>query len=553
MKKIITIIALVLLLVGSAVADRGIVVRPISPTGETMTGSQWLFVIGINTYLQWPKLATAVNDAKAIRDVLLSKYYFDKEHLIELYDTDATRKNILSSLVNLAKQVKPEDSLLIYYSGHGNLDPITKEGSWVPVESSTQDPSAWISNHDIKNYLKSDAIKAKHILLISDSCFAGDFFRTTRGALPEVTDMIIKKAYQRTSREAITSGGVEPVSDSGFKGNSVFSHFVIETLKQNNKPFLIPSDLFPSVKAGVIKNAEQFPQYGALYDVGGQEGGEYVFFLKQEDKLQILSTESKERQQELEHLKKMELEAAKAKEKEQLEISKKEKEVAALDSQIAEMKLKLNASPTYTSDSLQSILTMVEKKEAEGKKLEELKKQREAEQAKRQAEIERLKAEAFAKRAAEAKKDLLIYERIANSPYGKDMIPSAWKILISKYPECIKLEQGDVIGFKEVFSLSKRRYCKIPTDSPARYQLNGYPMFRLGSKKTGQTDGTYYIARSIGATWAVFDGDTSSLPHPEDIVPWVEDFSCRGGIWMKWAFSKSSGRNEWIPVYELDE
>ena len=149
------------------------------------------------------------------------------------------------------------------------------------MESGTGDVSAWISNNDIKNYLRVDAIKAKHILLVSDSCFSGDFFRGHRGKLPEVTDEVVKRSYKLTSRQAITSGGLEPVSDAGFGKNSVFSHFLVKSLKENKEPFLVPSVFFANVKAGVAENAEQFPQFGSLKDTGGQQGGEFVLFLKQ--------------------------------------------------------------------------------------------------------------------------------------------------------------------------------------------------------------------------------------------------------------------------------
>lgn len=217
--------AIILLIPCYSGAARGIAVRPISPSGAEVRGNQWLFVIGIDTYIDWPRLKTAVSDTKSLRDILLSRYHFDEDHLIELYDEEATRKNILKKLRYLAKNVGQDDSLVIFYAGHGHIDSITKAGSWIPVESGTKDVSAWISNHDIKNYLRVDAIKAKHILLISDSCFSGDFFRGHRGKLPEVTDEVIKKAYKLTSRQAVTSGGLEPVADEGFGSNSVFFPF----------------------------------------------------------------------------------------------------------------------------------------------------------------------------------------------------------------------------------------------------------------------------------------------------------------------------------------
>ncbi len=102
---IISFVFLVTPILHSAEEERGIAVIPVSPSGHQVRGNQWLFVIGINTYLEWPRLNTAVSDARTVRDVLLERYHFDKYHLIELYDEDATRRNILLKLRYLAKRV----------------------------------------------------------------------------------------------------------------------------------------------------------------------------------------------------------------------------------------------------------------------------------------------------------------------------------------------------------------------------------------------------------------------------------------------------------------
>jgi hypothetical protein len=427
-------------------AARGIAIKPVSPSGAKVKGNQWLFVIGIDTYINWPRLNTAVSDAKSVREVLLSRYYFDKDHLIELYDEQATRRNILSKLRFLAKKAHKDDSLVIFYAGHGHLS-ITKAGSWIPVGSGVEDTSAWITNHDIKNYLRVDAIKAKHILLISDSCFSGNFFRGHRGKLPEVTDTVIKKAYKLTSRQAITSGGLEPVGDEGFGENSVFSHFLVKTLKENQKPFLVPSSFFPDIKAGVAENAEQFPRFGSLKDTGGQQGGEIILFLKQNSRLKDLSVEAAKRQKELQRLKEMEVSAEKARKKESAEIAKQEKELAELDSKIATMRKRMNTPSAQGGDDLDAMLTMVNQKEQQQKRIDELKRQRKAEEDRRRAEIEHLKAEKRKKRIAAIKEDIRKYEKIVSSQFGKDMKESAWKSLTAKYPEeADGLEIGDTDG-----------------------------------------------------------------------------------------------------------
>ncbi len=253
---------------------------PLSPTGHEISGNQWLFVIGINTYIEWPHLSTAVTDAKAVKDVLLKRYYFNKYHVIELYDEEATRKNILAKLRYLSRRVGPEDSVVVFYSGHGRVDSVQQEGSWVPVEGGVEDKSSWITNKEISNYLNIDAIKAKHVLLIVDSCFSGSSYKGIRGRLPRVTDKFIKQAYKHTSRQVISSGWLKPMKTDGFSDNSVFTHFLVKGLEENTDPFLIPSGLFKIIKSGVEERTDQVPMVGTLKDTGEQgEGGELVFFL----------------------------------------------------------------------------------------------------------------------------------------------------------------------------------------------------------------------------------------------------------------------------------
>lgn len=441
---------LLLTAVASLASERGIGIKPVAPTGESVAGKQWLLTIGIDDYLHWPRLKTAVNDARAVRDVLLERYYFERENVVELFNAKATRKNILAALRELAHKVGPDDSLLIFYAGHGQLDSITKAGSWVPVESGLDDSSAWITNQTIKDYLKADAIKAKHILLISDSCFAGDFFRGSRGAPPEVTDVVIKKAYQRASRQAITSGGVEPVSDAGFGGNSVFSYFLISILRENDQPFLLPSALFPDVKAGVAQNAEQFPQLGSLHGVGGQEGGEFVLFLRPSDRLKDLAAEEQARQQQLQQLQQMQKEASAQQQAEQAEIARKEAELSRLDAQIKALNEKLGSGGSEGGGgSLDDLLAMVKQREEEATRLETLRKQREEEQKRRQAEIARLQREQQEKRIKTVKGDLDKLQQIASSPYGKDLAGTAWKRFVAKYPECSDLSVLDMQGCRQ--------------------------------------------------------------------------------------------------------
>ncbi|MCP4269805.1 MAG: DUF1566 domain-containing protein [Candidatus Brocadiaceae bacterium] len=271
----------------SVLEVQGEVTIPLSPTGHKISGNQWLFVIGIDTYNEWPHLSTAVKDAKAVKDVLLRRYCFNEYHVIALYDEEATRRNILAKLRYLTRRVGPEDSVVVFFAGHGGTGtgPGRVEGSWIPVEGSVNDRSSWITNQEISNYLKADAIKAKHVLTIVDSCFSGSFFSGHRGRLPRVTDKLITQAYKHASRQVITSGGLKPVTVDGFSNNSVFTHFLVKGLEGNSAHFLITSGLFKIIKTGVEKSSDQIPLFGTLKDTGEQgDVGELVLCLNQDER-----------------------------------------------------------------------------------------------------------------------------------------------------------------------------------------------------------------------------------------------------------------------------
>jgi len=560
-KSIVLFVAVALILPFSAQASRGLKPTYLSPSGDTVTGANWLFVIGINDYGTWPKLQTAVNDATSLKNVLLERYRYDQEHVIELYDNEATRQNIIGNLRYLAKNIQANDSLVIFYAGHGHIDSITKAGSWIPVNSDMDNSASWISNHEIKQYLAVDAIKAKHILLVSDSCFSGDFFRGKRGKLPAVTPAVIKKAYKLTSRQAIASGGLEPVSDAGFGNNSVFSHFFIKTLKENSDPFITPSVLFPDIKAGVAENAEQFPTFGTLTGAGGQQGGEFVFFLRQDTQLKDLSSVAAEKAKELERLRKLEQEEILATTREKAEIAQRKDEIAALDTQIAAMNKRLGTTSEKEDDSLKAMLTMVRQKEEQQTKLDALKQKKAAETATRQAEIIRLRRQAAEKERAELQSDIRDYNEIVSSDYGLDMADSAWQFLVKKYPvQAEGVKKGDVKtlaspGILKIhvsprnagvrFDMMDRDYVEGMTLDPGDYDVTvsaeGHYSKRVSiHMKAGRTNRVYVdldrgFENSIGMTFVYIKPGTFKMGSRKssDYAKPVHNVTLTKGFYMQ--------------------
>jgi uncharacterized caspase-like protein len=139
-------------------------------------GKNYLFVIAIDEYQPpVPRLHNCVSDAKAFVEVLLRRYdYFHTNTTKALYNSEATRSAIRKQLDAYCRTLSSEDSLVIYFAGHGEVDDsITKEGYWIPADSKGEYQDDGFANRDVTARLREDTLKARHVLLFSDSCFSG--------------------------------------------------------------------------------------------------------------------------------------------------------------------------------------------------------------------------------------------------------------------------------------------------------------------------------------------------------------------------------------------
>jgi len=232
-------------------------------------GNYYALVIGNDRYTALQPLKTARADAEAMAVVLRDQYGFEVELLL-----DATRSQIVSTLANYRKTLGPGDNLLVYYAGHGIRDESEDHGYWLPVDADADNPSQWIANASITRQLK--AMPAKHVLVIADSCYSGTL---TRGIVvaDRAPGYLIRLA-ERRSRTALTSGGVEPVSDAGSGANSVFAFALLQELRAN-QGLLEAGELFAKLRRRVALASDQTPQYAPIVKAG-HEDGEFLFVAK---------------------------------------------------------------------------------------------------------------------------------------------------------------------------------------------------------------------------------------------------------------------------------
>ena len=131
-------------------------------------------MIGNNDYAHLPKLKNAVQDARDVADVLERLYGFEVQTI-----ENASRSDIIGALVKLRAKLTWDNNLLIYYAGHGTIDDYTSRGYWQPVEAKEEDLTNWVPNSTITDMLR--AIRAKHIMVVADSCYSGTLVRSAQG------------------------------------------------------------------------------------------------------------------------------------------------------------------------------------------------------------------------------------------------------------------------------------------------------------------------------------------------------------------------------------
>jgi formylglycine-generating enzyme required for sulfatase activity len=256
-------------------AERGIKVQRIKDLNHESgkLGEYKALIIGINDYkgAKIPDLETPINDAKAIAKVLKEKYGFKVELLL---DRNATKRAIFRGLRRLAKKTQPNDSVLIYFAGHGALDKTYDDGWWIPADATGGDPFTYLDNGEVQKAMKS--MKARHVLLISDSCYSGTLFGKARSLPPLINDKYYLSLYNEKSRWGMTSGNKTPVSDQGTGGHSVFAYQLIKELERNDKPFISTQEIHTRIAPVIGNNSEQTPLCRPVRHTGDQ-GGQFVF------------------------------------------------------------------------------------------------------------------------------------------------------------------------------------------------------------------------------------------------------------------------------------
>lgn len=239
-------------------------------------GTYHALVIGNNNYSDFENLTTAVNDAQKIGQVLSDTYGY-KTKVLE----NASHIEILQTLAEYQEKLGKFDNLIVYYAGHGLIDDRQK-GYWIPTDANLNDKKTWISNDAITQFMSS--MNAKHVMVIADSCYSGTMSGSAIRPFPdEVEENDLLFTSRVKARTVLTSGGLQPVLDSGGNGHSIFAAALLDVLNEN-EGVMEGYRLFKSLEQQVrlrskLSGVPQVPEYTAIKHAG-HEGSEYYFLPK---------------------------------------------------------------------------------------------------------------------------------------------------------------------------------------------------------------------------------------------------------------------------------
>jgi hypothetical protein len=170
---------------GQAVTKTFMVVRKAAQSGNVMATAAspdtslssrnvYAVIIGIGNYQDphIPALRFTVNDAKGVYDLLTNPDYggIAKDHIALLLDQDATVRKIKGAIGKwISQQAKADDTVLIYYAGHGA--PEGGETYWVTYDANIDDLyTTALSNNEIADMLSR--VQSKRVVTFLDSCYS---------------------------------------------------------------------------------------------------------------------------------------------------------------------------------------------------------------------------------------------------------------------------------------------------------------------------------------------------------------------------------------------
>jgi uncharacterized caspase-like protein len=154
-------------------------------TSKGKRGRVLAVVVGVNQYRSKPSsnLNQCVNDARAVRELLLREYGATPRNVKLLCDLNATTRNIKTALTNAVRAARTGDRIFFWFSGHGSQLPCTVEADGqMEILCPTDLHDDWDNNNVSDDFIAERAAEAARkgvaFYMGADACHSGDITKT---------------------------------------------------------------------------------------------------------------------------------------------------------------------------------------------------------------------------------------------------------------------------------------------------------------------------------------------------------------------------------------
>jgi len=198
-------------------------------------------IIGIANYVNVNKLSnTILKDARDINDLLLSPMYcgYHQANTRLLLDDKATAEGIRQGLRWLAESAGPNDTVFLYFTGHGGrVENGLEQGNYlIPYDGDSENLGLTaISGEELTDLLRN--IKSQRFLSLFDCCYSGG----TGDVKGLASGLEFKSGFKDDYYNLLTHGTGRVIMASSRDDevslvlagmeNSLFTHYLLEGLR----------------------------------------------------------------------------------------------------------------------------------------------------------------------------------------------------------------------------------------------------------------------------------------------------------------------------------
>jgi PKD repeat protein len=198
----------------------------------------WAVVVGISVYAEGNDLDYARADGEAFAAWLVGAST-PAEHVMTLYDSQATLARVRGALDWLRRNSQPDDLVFFYFAGHGfqgdddngdELDGLDEFLALYDTQTDAKDATG-LRDDEFGRFL--DQVNSEHVMVVFDSCFSGGQGRSLSGGTrpwPGKLDLFEDFSLEGKLVLAAASESQRSLESDVLK-HGVFTYFLLEGLQ----------------------------------------------------------------------------------------------------------------------------------------------------------------------------------------------------------------------------------------------------------------------------------------------------------------------------------